>query len=57
MISAFQEHLTVTDVQSRTPNQKGIAFVNILIISVTMIVVAVPEGLYLSCHDHAVFLT
>jgi Ca2+-transporting ATPase len=28
----------------RTANQKGIAFVNILIISVTLIVVAVPEG-------------
>ena len=26
-------------------NQNGIAFVNILIISVTLIVVAVPEGL------------
>ncbi|KAJ7592992.1 Ca-transporting ATPase [Mycena floridula] len=32
----------------RTPNQKGIAFVNILIISVTLIVVAVPEGLPLA---------
>lgn len=30
----------------RTANQKGIAFVNILIISVTLIVVAVPEGAY-----------
>lgn len=29
---------------SRTANEKGIAFVNILIISVTLIVVAVPEG-------------
>ena len=28
----------------RTANQKGIAFVQILIISVTLIVVAVPEG-------------
>jgi hypothetical protein len=28
----------------RTSNQKGIAFVQILIISVTLIVVAVPEG-------------
>jgi hypothetical protein len=27
-----------------TASQKGIAFVNILIISVTVIVVAVPEG-------------
>ncbi|KAJ6544760.1 calcium-transporting ATPase [Mycena vulgaris] len=32
----------------RTPAQKGIAFVNILIISVTLIVVAVPEGLPLA---------
>ena len=30
----------------RTANQKGIAFVNILIISVTLIVVAVPEGAF-----------
>jgi hypothetical protein len=28
----------------RSANQKGIAFVNNLIISVTLIVVAVPEG-------------
>lgn len=33
---------------SRTPNQNGIAFVNILIISVTLVVVAVPEGLPLA---------
>ncbi|KAK0222080.1 Ca-transporting ATPase [Armillaria fumosa] len=32
----------------RTANEKGIAFVNILIISVTLIVVAVPEGLPLA---------
>ncbi|KAG5651154.1 hypothetical protein H0H81_009669 [Sphagnurus paluster] len=32
----------------RSANQKGIAFVNILIISVTLIVVAVPEGLPLA---------
>ncbi|KAH9905078.1 calcium-translocating P-type ATPase [Fomitopsis serialis] len=32
----------------RTANQKGIQFVNILIISVTVIVVAVPEGLPLA---------
>ncbi|KAF7312342.1 Calcium-transporting ATPase [Mycena indigotica] len=32
----------------RTPSQKGIAFVNILIIAVTLIVVAVPEGLPLA---------
>ena len=30
---------------SRTPSQNGIAFVNILIIAVTLIVVAVPEGM------------
>lgn len=29
----------------RTANQKGIAFVQILIISVTLVVVAVPEGM------------
>ncbi|KAG5642715.1 hypothetical protein DXG03_002291 [Asterophora parasitica] len=33
-----------SNVPARTANQKGIAFVNILIISVTLIVVAVPEG-------------
>jgi len=33
---------------SRNANQNGIAFVNILIISVTLIVVAVPEGLPLA---------
>ncbi|KAJ7650379.1 Ca-transporting ATPase [Roridomyces roridus] len=32
----------------RTASQKGIAFVNILIISVTLVVVAVPEGLPLA---------
>ncbi|KZT01381.1 calcium-translocating P-type ATPase [Laetiporus sulphureus 93-53] len=32
----------------RTANQKGIAFVDILIISVTLVVVAVPEGLPLA---------
>ncbi|KAF7353597.1 Calcium-transporting ATPase [Mycena venus] len=32
----------------RTANQKGVAFVNIFIISVTLIVVAVPEGLPLA---------
>ncbi|KAG7444251.1 calcium-translocating P-type ATPase [Guyanagaster necrorhizus] len=32
----------------RSANEKGIAFVNILIISVTLIVVAVPEGLPLA---------
>ncbi|KAL5485658.1 PMC1_3 [Sanghuangporus weigelae] len=32
----------------RTANQKGLAFVDILIISVTLIVVAVPEGLPLA---------
>lgn len=30
----------------RNANQKGIAFVQILIISVTVIVVAVPEGTF-----------
>ncbi|KAJ7931426.1 Ca-transporting ATPase [Mycena leptocephala] len=35
-------------VPARTPSEKGIAFVNILIISVTLIVVAVPEGLPLA---------
>ncbi|KAF8149645.1 calcium-translocating P-type ATPase [Pholiota molesta] len=33
---------------ARTPSQSGIAFVNILIIAVTLIVVAVPEGLPLA---------
>lgn len=33
-----------TNEPPRTANQKGIAFVQILIISVTLIVVAVPEG-------------
>ena len=32
----------------RTANEKGLAFVQILIISVTLIVVAVPEGLPLA---------
>ncbi|KAL0954828.1 hypothetical protein HGRIS_003773 [Hohenbuehelia grisea] len=32
----------------RTPNEHGIAFVNILIIAVTLVVVAVPEGLPLA---------
>lgn len=31
----------------RTSNEKGIAFVQILIISVTLVVVAVPEGAWL----------
>ena len=35
----------VTNNPQRTPSQWGIAFVQILIISVTLIVVAVPEGL------------
>ena len=30
---------------NRTSNEKGIAFVQILIISVTLVVVAVPEGM------------
>ncbi|TFK40151.1 Ca-transporting ATPase [Crucibulum laeve] len=33
---------------ARNPNENGIAFVNILIIAVTLIVVAVPEGLPLA---------
>ncbi|KAI0925597.1 hypothetical protein AcV5_008291 [Taiwanofungus camphoratus] len=37
-----------TNNPERTANQKGIAFVQILIISVTLIVVAVPEGLPLA---------
>ncbi|KAF7970842.1 hypothetical protein HWV62_22800, partial [Athelia sp. TMB] len=37
-----------TGVPERTTNQKGIAFVQILIIAVTLIVVAVPEGLPLA---------
>ncbi|KAJ7052601.1 Ca-transporting ATPase [Mycena amicta] len=37
-----------TGTPERTANQKGIAFVNILIIAVTLIVVAVPEGLPLA---------
>ncbi|KXN81316.1 Calcium-transporting ATPase 2 [Leucoagaricus sp. SymC.cos] len=35
----------------RTPPQKGIAFVNILIIAVTLIVVAVPEGMFQFTHS------
>ena len=31
---------------SRTPSEWGIEFVNILIIAVTLVVVAVPEGVY-----------
>jgi hypothetical protein len=31
---------------SRTPSEWGIEFVNILIIAVTLVVVAVPEGLH-----------
>lgn len=30
---------------NRTPSQWGMAFVDIIIISVTLVVVAVPEGL------------
>ena len=36
-----------TNDPQRTSNEKGLAFVQILIISVTLVVVAVPEGLYL----------
>ncbi|KAG2017681.1 calcium-transporting ATPase [Coprinopsis cinerea AmutBmut pab1-1] len=35
-------------IPERTPDEKGMAFVNILIISVTLVVVAVPEGLPLA---------
>jgi Ca2+-transporting ATPase len=44
----FSCHWIVLIIQfvSRSANQKGIAFVNILIISVTLIVVAVPEGIF-----------
>ncbi|KAF9059412.1 Ca-transporting ATPase [Rhodocollybia butyracea] len=41
----------------RTASQKGIAFVNILIISVTLIVVAVPEGLPLAVTIALAFAT
>ena len=37
----------------RTTSQKGIAFVNILIISVTLVVVAVPEGVLCSSFGFA----
>ncbi|KAF9457841.1 hypothetical protein BDZ94DRAFT_1325934 [Collybia nuda] len=37
-----------TNEPARTPSEKGITFVNILIIAVTLIVVAVPEGLPLA---------
>lgn len=35
-----------TGVPERTANQKGLAFVQILIIAVTLVVVAVPEGIF-----------
>ncbi|KAG2147638.1 hypothetical protein DEU56DRAFT_730809 [Suillus clintonianus] len=38
----------VTGEPARTPDQNGMAFVQILIISVTLVVVAVPEGLPLA---------
>ncbi|KAJ3757655.1 Ca-transporting ATPase [Lentinula raphanica] len=41
----------------RTASEKGIAFVNILIISVTLIVVAVPEGLPLAVTIALAFAT
>ncbi|KAI0033537.1 hypothetical protein K488DRAFT_47461, partial [Vararia minispora EC-137] len=37
-----------TGIPALTPSQRGIAFVNILIIAVTLVVVAVPEGLPLA---------
>ncbi|KAJ3873469.1 Ca-transporting ATPase [Lentinula edodes] len=42
---------------ARTASEKGIAFVNILIISVTLIVVAVPEGLPLAVTIALAFAT
>ena len=45
------EHIPLEETKSdheiqwrRTPQQNGSAFINILIISITLIVVAVPEG-------------
>jgi len=35
---------TASNTQARTPAEHGIAFVNILIIAVTLVVVAIPEG-------------
>jgi len=42
LVIGFEETYSLS---FRTANQKGIAFVQILIISVTVIVVAVPEGM------------
>ncbi|KAH9025698.1 calcium-translocating P-type ATPase [Lactarius deliciosus] len=41
----------------RTPSEKGIAFVNILIIALTLVVVAVPEGLPLTVTHTLAFAT
>ncbi|KAH9021978.1 Ca-transporting ATPase [Lactarius hengduanensis] len=41
----------------RTPSEKGIAFVNILIIALTLVVVAVPEGLPLAVTHTLAFAT
>ncbi|KZV64863.1 Ca-transporting ATPase [Peniophora sp. CONT] len=46
-----------TGVPVMTPAQKGIVFVNILIISVTLVVVAVPEGLPLAVTIALAFAT
>jgi len=48
----------VANITHSNANENGIAFVNILIISVTLIVVAVPEGILLDsplviCAKHA----
>ncbi|KZV59224.1 calcium ATPase [Peniophora sp. CONT] len=48
-----------TGVPAMTPAQKGVVFVNILIISVTLVVVAVPEGFHwhVVCSDKTGTLT
>jgi hypothetical protein len=42
-----------SQIANRTPSEWGIQFVNILIIAVTLVVVAVPEGVHplMSCYD------
>jgi len=42
------------DMIYRSPSENGFAFINILIISVTLIVVAVPEGMLFIPHQLAV---
>ncbi|KAH9159735.1 calcium-translocating P-type ATPase [Lactarius sanguifluus] len=46
-----------TNNPQRTSSEKGIAFVNILIISLTLVVVAVPEGLPLAITHTLAFVT